>query len=1250
MNPSNLDQIQYYVELNENELPSNRLSRITVTSKDDLFDLPILHYQSYYIPRKHRKLYYENKIKKMGRLSSSKLDYLQESCKLMLGNLSNEDYLELLLDADTVCTPMDIAKSVLFQHPSLANVQPYTAAIVMYDHIAPSREAQPEQYSRMMEFAEQIRKQGPDGWAKRTYATNQKTGKPLTYEYDVLGHKAGDKVEIYSLSDATLAASKGALSNAMNTSSQDSSLMGTSWHMTHGLVREEEDEAIHVKNNLTRKQSLKATDDGGVKWTLNEDVSLTGLYTYKDTIEFKDNVFQMDVRNVHLRTLSSYVEFFDDKGNPIEHSSSYVRTIGAVDTVMGIPVPIFTTNLKFNFDKRASKAKLYFGSHGTSNWKWEYDCTGAVLTAIFQYGIPSFFLAADCMMASNKFFNDCEDEIEFVLKVVEVFLDIANIGATSADAAELAEGLLLEGAKVIGGLLVEKVMEKVLAYIIATITAETAANCIPIAGQVLQIAAVAADTAQLLETTVEVLASPATMELSITRAMDLDVTVSPDPEHGVISETGSSSGAIWPTTADNWQLQLIYKGGTTKTVTGTFPSTNSDTPIHNTLTDVPMGGSMKLSFYTYSKTGWLCGKWESDWMEALPDSNESGKKTVTGAIKEVLVPLTVDVQYEYKQKIIYDEAKGQYVWHSGDKPTETITALDAAGTGDALCKLVNLTYNSKKKQLGYVWSASGKNLPTTGNTTASIEYLVQNMSTLADDSLKKYYKAGEVGFVVEPLIAYDKFGNGRDNFILDTRNHQCHLRKVELEDGSEGFGLNGSDLVSYGRFNQNTLDAFVIHPDGYAIGVNYANSKMEVLEIPEKGSSDDHAVVAQLVSGEGFIEGRMQGPVAIKVSPAGAILVLESANRRIQAFNTTGNPVPSFQGKKEFDTDTTGIVQELDAKRFSEQLQEAFDKNNLTEAFTISDKYEETLDQATISDELKQEFADHGIYLCVDMVEDETTGELAPTATIQVVTEHESWKLMDSGRGYTYNLKKQENDIVVTVDWTDAIIDVHAEGKEWLIQDKNHTKAYLALVENAQTKVLSVYQYISYMNLYNPAGSTEPTYLDFSVEAKGYLYVLSYINSGKEESDYYLDLYHPDGTFLVRTPDERLCAGVPQHVNAARIDVDEFRNMHTLNFEKMFGKKGYAEPTISQWTPTTPLFDLEKEKNTEFKQGNMTAIKADFAAHNVKLSEQATVETVIPDGQYHVNDTETVNGESQKVIYDVIYCVDLFEVYKLIMA
>lgn len=84
-------------------------------------------------------------------------------------------------------------------------------------------------------------------------------------------------------------------------------------------------------------------------------------------------------------------------------------------------------------------------------------------------------------------------------------------------------------------------------------------------------------------------------------------------------------------------------------------------------------------------------------------------------------------------------------------------------------------------------------------------------------------------------------------------------------------------------------------------------------------------------------------------------------------------------------------------------------------------------------------------------------------------------------------------------------------------------------------------------------------YLDLGVEGLGYMYVLSYVNDGATPTDYRLDIYDPRGDFLTRTTG----------VAAARLAVDTFRNVYTLNYETI-ATAPRVEPSLSHWIPSTP--------------------------------------------------------------------------------
>jgi hypothetical protein len=93
--------------------------------------------------------------------------------------------------------------------------------------------------------------------------------------------------------------------------------------------------------------------------------------------------------------------------------------------------------------------------------------------------------------------------------------------------------------------------------------------------------------------------------------------------------------------------------------------------------------------------------------------------------------------------------------------------------------------------------------------------------------------------------------------------------------------------------------------------------------------------------------------------------------------------------------------------------------------------------------------------------------------------------------------------------------------------------------------------------------SDQVVVLDVSVESKGYIYVLKYLSSGSgtvADSDYRLDIYNADGSFLTQV----------SGLAAARLQVDLWRNVFTLNYEIVQGS-GRTEPSIALWIPSTPV-------------------------------------------------------------------------------
>jgi hypothetical protein len=96
----------------------------------------------------------------------------------------------------------------------------------------------------------------------------------------------------------------------------------------------------------------------------------------------------------------------------------------------------------------------------------------------------------------------------------------------------------------------------------------------------------------------------------------------------------------------------------------------------------------------------------------------------------------------------------------------------------------------------------------------------------------------------------------------------------------------------------------------------------------------------------------------------------------------------------------------------------------------------------------------------------------------------------------------------------------------------------------------------------HPEGTATVVVADLSIESKGYLYILKYLEPASGQvlaSDYRLDIYNPDGTFLAQVPG----------LAAAWLHVDLWRNLFTLNYEILAGS-GRSKPSVAQWIPSTP--------------------------------------------------------------------------------
>lgn len=1277
--------LTHFAELPQTLFPKDRLTRLQVVGNlaegAPANSLPPLHHVSFHT---HQEAY----VKYLRRLRQ-KLAGNLNPCLLHTYGLAPDDHAllwQVLEDEYQVLTPVQTAIYVAGQHPLLSNSQPPTHLALVHEHIYPKVFTSPDaatQCNNIIFLAKSIAEQGTKPGPDSGFATVQQAvdgnGVPMTYGFTVGDQREGDPVLIYSLTEETNLSVGPAAALPVQTSRNDPQFKNQTWAVNQGEATRD------VANQPTARQlATRARRPGPAArqagelaaapgtWTVSPNTSTHGITVDDGSIQLVDGKFSVDAYNSFLRIVGAYVEFFGDQNmtQPLDgrayvnntipdafqtNEKRYLAMVSSVNTIMGIPFPTDPTALEMRWPKEAQAARLMFGGVGT----WNYDAhtvwPGFIETGIFCFGIPIMMMAAQTAVTDTAWYKEFIKDSEKVNRAIKAAI-VAGGAAFTVDVVAI-QGLkssLYTFGDIIAGILVSKGMEALSVKVVARITASQFAEAAPFVGWAMRVASVALNLAELAVSLGEVLSSPAVIEVNIKRQMGLQFTLHPDPAHG---EPNDPKSAIWPAVADHYRIMVNYKNGTGFEAKGQVPLTpsggSSSQPVRVSFT-VPWGGQLQVVAAVYSANGWLCGKYQSDWLDAVPDAATPGTKSTEGNITELLVPLTPDTQYTFLQKIGYSADKAHH-WLGAKAgatiPTATQSSLDPSPTGNHLSALSGITINRSASVLGYTWRGSGENVPLEGGTApdAGQQYVFQNLSVLAEPEKRAKFPA--FGFGTRPGLAYDLYGGGPTqvgplNFAIDTRHAATgYLRAVDLLDGSPTFNLDSG--LSYGTFSLDGIDAVAVHPSGYVVAVNWAAHKMQLLRLPEQAVPDASAPAAVVVSSKGVQQGLLQGPIALAISPDGKIYVLESLNNRVQAFDLCGNPAPSFAGPELFtQANATGLVPELDQQTLPADLLAAFLSHGVADLFTLPASLGASLDQGVLTMALVDAFADNQVYLAYLSTNGTITPDPAQTSFITVLAAGSRWTITDPTRNYVYYLTTGADGAMLVQDqFSHTEVLVLQKGRSWQLKDLVGGNSYLLTLDGTS---LQVVRYLSYFAT-NPF-TEQLNYLDLAIESKGYVYVLGYTGDPTVGSipntAYVLDVYTPQGEHLFRSPDAKLTPLADmQYVAAGRITVDLWRNMFALNYETLAGPDGRTEPSISQWVPTPPLFDLDQSANNiaMFNQGDMGRIRPLFAGFGCPLSDKATCQVGQPSEHWRVLDNAT------PAQYDVVTTTDKIEVYKVLV-
>jgi hypothetical protein len=1147
---------------------------------------------------------------------------------------------------------------------------------VLHEHVYPIQKTDPESIDQVNNIAllcHAIRSQGQTGWTT-VEPTVDLYGKKMTYAFDIkdkngskVYRKKGDAVLKYVLTQKTESFMGATLARPIQTTRADGKLQNHLWAVNQGKTSY--DNANHLPAPAPVTTMAIASASPGPNYLVSPNTSSHGVWVDQGSIKLRDyaknpasktKTLSINAHNYFMRSVGAYVQFFanPDFTSPIDNptdweeqlpaflqagfetnSKKYVALCSSVNSIMGIPTPTDPTVVTFNWPGNAQSAKLLFGGVGTSNWDDHIVWPGFISTGVFNFGLPILMMAAGAAITSTSWYKEFAE-------------DAGNLLAVGSSAGFLAFGpmagikglpyTLAKFGDIIGGLLVAKGMEKLAEKIILRVTAAETVEEVPFAGWAIRAASMALDAALIAVSLGEVLSSPAVIEVGLKRQMKLSFTLTPDPKHG---EAGNPSTAIWPALGDNYRILVSYKNGTTFEAKGKVPLSStggpSSQPIKVEFT-VPWGGQMSIMAGIYSKTDWLCGKLQGPWLNASPGPNTPGELDLTYPITEIVVPLTQDTQYKFKWKVAYDTTNKHYWWGptaGATIPTATVSSISSSPVGNNIGALGGLTINRSAFVIGYVWKGSNEQVGGGGQ-----EWVFQNLSVL--EKPESRLKFPTKGFSTKPGLAYDLYGGtdkevGPLNFVIDTSaGSNGYLRHVDIVDGKPTFGLNGA-TKSYGVFTLGDIDDVAIHPKGFVVAANWNTHRLQILELPTAAVPDKDAPHAVVVSNKGILEGLVQGPKALSISPDGKILVLETANQRIQAFDLKGNPAPTFTGAHLFnDTKGATYVNALDAKQAPQGLIEEFIDNRITDLFILPLALTSVLDAGVMTKQIIDAFATNMIYLTY---ESDGNGGVTPnpklSSFITVIDSGRIWQITDPARDMVYHIATEGGGLQVYDLFKKTSIIILTKGTRWQLEDLTGARSYLLELDNG---TLSVSEYKSFFGI-NPKNE-QLTYCDVASEGKGYIYVLAYHGTPKgsvKNSDYIMDVYTPEGKFLFRTPDTKLSGLNMEYIAAGKIAIDYFRNLFTLNYESIAGPGGRTEPSISQWSPTPPLFELSPTDAKALDAKDVSKVVALFLAHKTTLASNSTIVVNAP------NEHWTITDPTAAKTYDVFTSIKKIYVYNL---
>ncbi len=624
---------------------------------------------------------------------------------------------------------------------------------------------------------------------------------------------------------------------------------------------------------------------------------------------------------IYVQYLGAGNENLSANANPTWPDTSYSQSLGLlpqINTILG--VPLWGTNelsVTLDFPPGSHTARLLICGLGADvvagEWRRYFPAdaypdkiaptnevlVAALVTGVITIGLTAFSLAGNLNAATA--FVEIQTPVSELAKAGAAILDaILLLGLPVAEATAVAVSsgsanvqanspniwnLLLPLAAGIPKILFSPDKAPAWGEVGAAIAGEEAAEkvveAIPFIGEVLEVLSLLGDVATLAEVAAEALVAPWAIENEVNLTYQATVTVSHDP----------NDSSTWPTTARAWRLQAAIDGAAVlNPITGTVNEggiiRSDDLKLQVT---APFGGrAIQWSFTLTDATGYQVGTGVSAQLTNNDPNDVAAAVAIT--FRQIAVPITATTTFTRSDTTGYRAATGGYTW--SDQITSSGTLADSG-----LQQVAGAAISTLAGVAGVVWE-EGDRFHLRGVPTAENGSTIQLGPATGDGWDRQPF------LLLDPFVDRDSAGN---HVLLepDEATLAYHVRRVTLDPVTAA--PTWDPAVSYGTFPL-PISAAALHATGRVFTVNTDTGRLGRLT-PAATLLPPPAAYS---AGSGTQVGLLSSPVAIAVTHAGVVLVLEAAAHQVAAFDLNGNPAPYFPGQGVFTLPLPGTSTYLD--------------------------------------------------------------------------------------------------------------------------------------------------------------------------------------------------------------------------------------------------------------------------------------------------------------------------------------------------